>query len=520
MSCLEDLPFKKKRYISFVITYASNFLGGTEFAIILPSVWKYLQQMGVTDEVYLGLVTSSFSLAALFSGILVGYWADRSRNVRKIALTMNLFQIVGNLLYFIGFSPWVLLLGRFLSGTGVGMNTALYAEVSRSTTSEERTPVLTGIFAMRQISIILAPAYNLALANVNFQLGRIHVTEENSPGLLMAIIYVIFEVVVFFLFFNLSEEYRREEERQRIARETRVAYGSFDPRTSIGEGSEKKPLVKQSSFSSSSDAIEEGEELSKSNPSSPRADAPTMEDETHFNARQLYRKEFLKLPVIVLLLTQMTTFLCQTLVETIIPPTMQTDFGLGNLGNSYLYMAIGGESILVYIIVIFASKRGFQDRSIIICGSVLILYALAHLLVVAYFILQNVPNLLPYFAAGCMMMFLGVPAVSVSTMSLITKLIDRRAQGLGQGIRRTFTFLGIIIGPLWGGLFVFQPLPLYILPLVIVVLYFKLPLTLSWLSSFEKNWEEPHVKKDCSILMCDSSVMGGAIFKTRHLAEA
>ena len=61
----------------------------------------------------------AFSMASLFSGMLVGYWADRSKGVRKIALFMNLFQIAGNILYFIGFFPWILLLGRFVSGTKI-----------------------------------------------------------------------------------------------------------------------------------------------------------------------------------------------------------------------------------------------------------------------------------------------------------------------------------------------------------------------------------------------------------------
>lgn len=34
-------------------------------------------------------------------------------------------------------------------------------------------------------------------------------------------------------------------------------------------------------------------------------------------------------------------------------------------------------------------------------------------------------------------------------------------EGLGQGIRRFFTFVGIIFGPLWGGSMIFHPTGLY-----------------------------------------------------------
>ncbi|CAG0889835.1 unnamed protein product [Darwinula stevensoni] len=466
--CFRDLPFKKKRYITFAISFASNFIGGTEFAIILPSIWRYLQQLGVTNEAYLGLVTSSFSLASLFSGMLVGYWTDRSGDVRKIALFMNLFQIAGNLFYFIGFFPWILLLGRFISGIGAGLNTVMYAEVSRSTTAEERTSVLTCMFALRQLSMSFAPAYNLAIANINFQLGGIQVTEENFPGLLMAVICIIFEFVFFFLYFNLSEEFQLEEKR-RMAREAQSSYGACDSRTSLGEELEKELL--QKSFSSPDCKTEEGEEVRRTRTSLAALDVAKLKDEPPFKTLEVYRREFLKVSVIALLLSQMTAYLCQTLIETIIPPVMQIDFGLGNRENSYLYMATGGESLVIYVIVILASKWGIQERSMILCGSAVIVYALVHNLLLGLYLLPDTPDLLPYFVAGCMVMFAGVPAVCVCTMCLTTKLVDRRAQGLLHGVRRAYNSMGIVIGPLWGGGFVFEPIPLYILPLAFVLLY-------------------------------------------------
>ncbi|CAG0901415.1 unnamed protein product [Darwinula stevensoni] len=393
----------------------------------------------------------AFSLASLFSGMLVGYWTDRSGDVRKIALLMNLFQIAGNLFYFIGFFPWILLLGRFISGIGAGLNTVMYAEVSRSTTAEERTSVLTCMFALRQLSISFAPAYNLAIANINFQLGGIRVTEENFPGILMAVICIIFEFVFFFFYFNLSEEFQWEEEKKRRkAREAESSYGACDSRTSLGEELEKKLL--QKSFSSPNSKTEEGEEVKRTQMPSTALDGAKL-DEPPLNAREIYRRG-----------------------TTIIPPVMQTDFGLGNRENSYLYMATGGESLVVYVMVILLSKWRIQDRSMILCGSAVIVYALVHNLLLGLYLLPDTPDLLPYFVAGCMVMFAGVPAVCVCTMCLITKLVDRRAQGLLHGVRRACNSIGIVIGPLWGGGFVFEPLPLYILPLAFVLLYAVSPI--------------------------------------------
>ena len=59
---------------------------------------------------------AAFNGAFLVSSVLLGWWTDRSRDVRRIALVVNAFPIVGNLLYFVGFNVWVLLVGRIFSG--------------------------------------------------------------------------------------------------------------------------------------------------------------------------------------------------------------------------------------------------------------------------------------------------------------------------------------------------------------------------------------------------------------------
>ena len=59
---------------------------------------------------------SAMSMMALITGFLVGILADRTDNVRRIVLVLNLVQILGNLMYFVGQSPWMLIAGRALVG--------------------------------------------------------------------------------------------------------------------------------------------------------------------------------------------------------------------------------------------------------------------------------------------------------------------------------------------------------------------------------------------------------------------
>ena len=67
---------------------------GAESAVILPSVWLYLQMFHV-DYWYLGLVLSVYSAVPVAAAIYVGHLADRRRvNILFLGLLLNLAQVV------------------------------------------------------------------------------------------------------------------------------------------------------------------------------------------------------------------------------------------------------------------------------------------------------------------------------------------------------------------------------------------------------------------------------------------
>jgi MFS family permease len=69
------------------------FLMGVESAVILPSIWQYLQ-MFHADYWYLGLVLSVYSAVPVASAILVARLADRGKvNILLLGLVLNLFEV-------------------------------------------------------------------------------------------------------------------------------------------------------------------------------------------------------------------------------------------------------------------------------------------------------------------------------------------------------------------------------------------------------------------------------------------
>jgi ceroid-lipofuscinosis MFS transporter 7 len=59
------------------------------------------------------------------------------------------------------------------------------------------------VIGCRQIGLLLGPCFTILLKQMDFTLLGIHVTMHNSPGLLMAILWIILAILTVFFFFDL-----------------------------------------------------------------------------------------------------------------------------------------------------------------------------------------------------------------------------------------------------------------------------------------------------------------------------
>lgn len=137
-------------------------------AVILPTIWRYLQLLEAPPY-FLGLGLSAFSFSGLVSGPMFGHWSDKTRTTKTIILFSNVFEIVGqywrmkmynamwfwnrsdipcscavmisltcsvqhicligNFMYFMGYSKWLLLSSRLVAGEDI---LKLYCSISLS----------------------------------------------------------------------------------------------------------------------------------------------------------------------------------------------------------------------------------------------------------------------------------------------------------------------------------------------------------------------------------------------------
>ena len=68
------------------------------------------------------------------------------------------------------------------AGIGAGAGAALLGELARTTAREHRTLFFSIFMSMRQIGLVIGPAFNVFLHAFNFHLGPFAVDQFTSPG--------------------------------------------------------------------------------------------------------------------------------------------------------------------------------------------------------------------------------------------------------------------------------------------------------------------------------------------------
>lgn len=183
--------------------------------MIFPSLWTHLSHRLKSPDFVIAVVISAYSLTGLFVSPFVGVWADGTRNVRSVLLVVNVGEIVGSLLYFVGTAqciakntaPWLLFMGRLLTGLGTGTAAVIMADVARSTAEKERTPTFALLAVFREIGIVVGSSLNVGFQQLSpsFPLDGF-----SGPVLLMVLLWLLMEVGFFVAYFNMAQLLHRQ----------------------------------------------------------------------------------------------------------------------------------------------------------------------------------------------------------------------------------------------------------------------------------------------------------------------
>ncbi|XP_054646697.1 major facilitator superfamily domain-containing protein 8 isoform X2 [Dunckerocampus dactyliophorus] len=424
----------RKKKLTFITIGFIFLLSGVEYAVILPTIWKYLQTLDAPPY-FLGLTLSAFSLSGLLSGPLFGHWSDRTRTTKKIILFSNLFEIAGNFMYFMGFSKWLLLSSRLVAGIGTGAGSSIFGFLTRSTLPEDRSTVFAAVMVCRQVGLLIGPAFNIFLRLCDFRLGPFVVNTYTAPGLFMCLLWILLQLAVVFMYWDLPPL-----ERGKDTPKAPHSVSENEQETEEDEGKdneEGKPLMHSQELVGSYTSVVASD--SHRNRAAPISDptlnhispspgpAESQESPSPFKNFSLSR-EFLREEVVVLLAAQFITLFNQTALETMVTPLTQKYFNYGELENSLMYCLCGVEVIAGFLFVRWLSRR-VAERVILAVGLSICNISCVWCLIFVANPLGGFPWQLTEFIIGVFLQVLGLPFVAVAQISLFSKVTSEETQG-------------------------------------------------------------------------------------------
>ena len=130
---------------SYLVIHLFMFLSGVEYAVIFPTLWEYLQSLGVPEDqtYWLGLCLAAMTVTDMLSGLVIGRVMDRRTfRIRSLVMILNTAQILGAGLYSLAITQHVVMVSRLVSGLGKSITIVYLTDICRSTQLAERTPVL------------------------------------------------------------------------------------------------------------------------------------------------------------------------------------------------------------------------------------------------------------------------------------------------------------------------------------------------------------------------------------------
>ena len=201
--------WQHNRRLMFINFCFTAFLGTISFTGYYPTEYFYFKDfMHLQNaELFYGLSWVFLSSSGVFSSLIGSYYADTTKNVRLLFMVTNILSIIGNIMYTLYYSPYIVLFGQLIIGTGAARLVAYVGETSRVYESEQLTQkfFLLSIFSTLGAVFGLSSVYMFRLIDIDLHGWRIQV--GNMIGVTLAVLNIIHAVLNYFTLCNVSQEY-------------------------------------------------------------------------------------------------------------------------------------------------------------------------------------------------------------------------------------------------------------------------------------------------------------------------
>ncbi|CAK9038182.1 SPX domain-containing membrane protein Os04g0573000 [Durusdinium trenchii] len=314
-------------------------LGMVEYSVVMPSLASLLEDLGASKLFY-GAALGIFSLARVLCMPVIGSYSDRrdrERPMLEAFMASIAVAFVGNVLYALALgyrNKWMVLVGRALVGMGAANSSLSMSFITRITNKHNRTRAIAMMNGINLIGIIVGPATNILVQDVDFRIGDsvLIFNHLSNPGWLMALFLA--------LLFLLMASFFEEPPHSAPTSDTMPACCVDDAREDL-----EAPLLQRQ--------VEGGGPTRLAGRSWGRASA----------IWKMLRQEQL---LVHFVMTFSVNFVLNS-IETALPVITSQAYGWNAVENSIMYSAIGLLVAASLAVVVSLSHR-FLDRNFIVFG--------------------------------------------------------------------------------------------------------------------------------------------------------
>ncbi|XP_066928638.1 uncharacterized protein [Clytia hemisphaerica] len=456
----------KKRLLimSFVLRY---FMMGVEYSIILPTALLYMKTFNA-GPFMTGLTIAAYPVAACISLPICGYFYDSTKRVKELLLILNGFEILGNLIYALPFSMLLPLLGRFIAGIGDGFLALTVGELTYLYEEKHRLGVITLLEFGRVLGLIVGPSFNFLIEGKRVQFDTWVLDNNTLPGVIMAIAWLVMEVITIFCVFNLAKQLID------VKMENKDEFDEIEDSVSLLP---REKAEQEVPFDGSSDSLFDSpgdtemspenpfddmeSELSKSSSNSslvtPEQDAIEEIGQGVFHEKQREfadywqsLKEILCVEFLLITTADFMLWFCQTNFEILAPYITEFDYGWTPQLTGMIYVVGGVLVIMVFLLMYFLSaKCSVKDAHLLVVS--LGMTQISLLFLIYESTLHELMARQLVFTAIAVCVFISIPLNLVCSRSLLSKLFHPDKMGIVQGLSSAIARITMILGPILGG---------------------------------------------------------------------
>jgi len=183
----------------FICIALSAFLGDASRGLVVPSIVPFIYSTG-SGSSFVGWVNGMYALGRLIAAPLFGYWAEKRTFREAILINLVLFCI-GNVLYAISGTSWMILASRTLVGLGSGTLGLARGYVVMSTTKEDRTHWISLLTAAQFAGYSVTPGLGALMSFFDIQIigDDVEFDSFTLPGYFMAFLSMINAALIFWV---------------------------------------------------------------------------------------------------------------------------------------------------------------------------------------------------------------------------------------------------------------------------------------------------------------------------------